>query len=439
MSSKSPRRRWAVFGRPEPGALRNLGDTLRQESAGAGFLLVGAVIALVWANSPWGDAYRELSATVVGPAGAHLDLTVADWAEDGLLTVFFFIVGLELKREFVVGQLRRFATAIVPVVAAAGGMAAPALVYWLVGAVQGSDAAHGWAVPVATDIAFAVAVLTAFGRGLPTALRAFLLTLAVADDLLGIVVIAVFYSEGISLLWLAGAIAAVALYLLVVRGRRPPAALLFGLALAAWYCMHRSGVHATIAGALLGFATPALATKRQPPGQAPRADHYEHWWRPYSSGLAVPVFALFAAGVRLSPAELARAAADPAAQGVVAGLVVGKPLGIFLTTFALVSLTKAALDASVRWWDVVAVGCVGGVGFTVSLLIGELAFAPDSPHEAAVKAGVLFGSLGAAVVGALLLAWRTRWHRRHLDLAWATASALDEGDLDLAVPQEDEA
>jgi NhaA family Na+:H+ antiporter len=196
-------------------------------------------------------------------------------------------------------------------------------------------------------------------------------------------------------------------------------------------------VHSTISGVLLGFATPALATRHQPASATPRADRYEHWWRPVSSGLAVPVFALFAAGVALDPSALGRAAADPAAQGVAAGLVLGKPVGIFLTTFALVALTKARLDPAVRWADVAAVGCVGGVGFTVSLLIGELAFSPDSPHQAAVKAGVLFGSLGAAVLGAVWLALRARWHRRHHDLAWAAEEAVDQGDLELESPTPD--
>jgi NhaA family Na+:H+ antiporter len=431
------RERWTAFARPGAGAIRNLADTLRGESAGAGFLLAGAVVALAWANSPARDSYADLAATVIGPAAAHLDLTVADWARDGLLTVFFFTVGLELKREFVVGQLRRLATAIVPVVAAAGGMALPALTYWLVGAVQGSDEMSGWAIPVATDIAFAVAVLTAFGRGLPAALRVFLLTLAVADDLLGIVVIAVFYSDGIALGWLGGSLGAVAVYLVAVRRRRAPPLVLFALALVAWYCMHRSGIHSTISGVAIGFATPARPTRHQPPRATPRTERYEHCWRPVSSGFAVPVFALFAAGVELDPAALGRAVVDPAAQGVLAGLVVGKPVGIFLTTFALVKLTGAALDRSVRWGDVLAVGCVGGVGFTVSLLIGELAFPLASPHAAAVKAGVLFGSLGAAVIGAVLLALRGRWHRRHADLAWASEHAIDQGDLDLTVPESD--
>jgi NhaA family Na+:H+ antiporter len=431
-------RRRTVLGLPSPATLRNLADTLRQESWGAGLLLAGALTALVWANSPWSETYRAVSEAVAGPPWGHLDLTVAEWAKDGLLTVFFFVVGLELKREMVVGQLRRFATAVVPAVAAVGGMAAPALVYVAINAARPDGALDGWAIPVATDIAFAVAVLSAFGRGLPAALRAFLLTLAVADDLLGIVVIALFYSAGIEAAWLGGAFAAVAVYAVVVRLRAPPGPVLFALGLAAWYCMHQSGVHATIAGVLLGFATPALLTaRRRRAERAPRAERYEHLWRPVSAGLAVPVFALFAAGVELSPGALGEAALDPAAQGVVAGLIAGKPVGIFLTTWALVTLSRARLDAAIRWGDLFAVAAVGGIGFTVSLLIGELAFPPDSAHEAAIKAAVLFGSLGAAVLGAVLLQWRARWHRRHACLEYEETEAVEAGDLDLTSPPED--
>jgi NhaA family Na+:H+ antiporter len=299
-------------------------------------------------------------------------------------------------------------------------------------------APQGWAIPVATDIAFAVAVLSAFGRGLPSALRAFLLTLAVADDLLGIVVIAVFYSSGIELTWLAGSLAAVAFYGAMVRLRRPPGWFLFLIGLMAWYCMHQSGVHATIAGVLVGFATPAvMLTKHMKREHVPRTEHFEHFWRPISAGIAVPIFALFAAGVELNGEALAMAASDPAAQGVVAGLVIGKPVGIFLTTFALVLLTRATLDPAVRWADLLAVACVGGIGFTVSLLIGKLAFEPASPHEAAIKAGVLFGSLGAAVIGALLLSWRTAWHRKHLVLEYEEEEVVDEGDIDLLEPSDE--
>lgn len=393
------------------GGRRNFLDDLRAENTGAVLLLVGTVVALVWANSPWREAYATVSGTVVGPASLHLDLTVADWAKDGLLAIFFFVVGLELKREIVDGQLRRPATAIVPILAAVGGMAVPAAIYLAV-AVLRDGPTHGWAIPVATDIAFAVAVLSVFGRRLPTALRAFLLTLAVVDDLLGIVVIALFYSDGLELQWLAAALVVVAVFGAIVR-RRTTWWLLVPLAVVAWALMHASGIHATIAGVLLGFTVPGVARRGE---EVSVAERLEHVWRPASAGLAVPVFALFAAGVSLSPESLAGTLADPAAQGVALGLVVGKPLGILLATFLLVRLTRAELDPSTRWADLLAVGFVAGIGFTVSLLIGSLSFPADSPHAEHVKAAVLIGSVCAAAVGAVLLTWRTRAAARRGDL-----------------------
>lgn len=397
-----------VFGSLTPGGERNFADTLRSESAGAILLLAGAVLALVWANSPWRDAYATLSGTVVGPASLHLDLSVAQWATDGLLAIFFFVVGLELKREVVDGELRRPATAIVPILAAVGGMAVPALLY-LATVTLRDGPTHGWAIPVATDIAFAVAILSIAGKRLPTALRAFLLTLAVVDDLLGIVVIAIFYADGLALGWLAASFAVVAVFGLVVRRTTSPF-LLIPLGVVAWAFMHASGVHATIAGVLLGFTVPALARSGESESVAERLEHHA---RPVSAGFAVPVFALFAAGVAMSPEALAGTAADPAAQGVALGLVLGKPLGIVAATYLLVRFTRAHLDRAVRWADVVAVGFVAGIGFTVSLLIAELSFEDGSPHTEHVKAAILLGSLTAAVIGAVLLQWRTRRHAVH--------------------------
>jgi NhaA family Na+:H+ antiporter len=345
---------------------------------------------------------------VVGPAGLHLDLTVASWATDGLLTVFFFVAGLELKREFVTGQLRNPATAAVPIIAAVGGMITPAAIYVLVNLANGGPSLGGWAVPVATDIAFAVAVLTLFGRRLPIALRAFLLTLAVVDDLLGIVVIAVFYANGLAFGWLGAALLTIGVLAVLTR-RGVTAWILVPLAVLAWALMHLSGVHATIAGVLIGFTVPASARNGHDRSVAER---WEHRWRPVSAGLAVPIFALFAAGVSLSPDALATTLTEPAAQGVILGLVIGKPLGIMLTTFAVVTVTRAALDPTVTWLDLLAVAVVAGIGFTVALLIGELSFAPGTPQSEHVKAGVLIGSLASAVIGGLLLTWRSRARQR---------------------------
>jgi Na+:H+ antiporter, NhaA family len=404
-----------VFHDLTPGSRRNLADTLRAENTGAILLLVGTLVALAWANSPWREAYTALSNHVVGPHALHLDLTLAQWATDGLLAIFFFVVGLELKREIVDGQLRRPSTAIVPIVAAIGGMAAPALLYAAVNLGTPDGSPNGWAVPVATDIAFAVAVLTIFGRRLPTALRAFLLTLAVVDDLLGIVVIAIFYSEGLQLAWLGAVAACLALFAVGVRRRLTPGWALVPLAVAAWGFMHASGIHATIAGVLLGFTVPGLPRGGETESVAER---YEHRWHPVSAGLAVPVFALFAAWATLSPESLVNAAGDPAARGIALGLVLGKPVGIVLATLLVVKLFRASLDPLVQWWDVVAVSTVAGIGFTVSLLIGELSFEAGSPQAEYAKTAILLGSLTAAVLGALMLTWRTRWHATYPHRPW---------------------
>ena len=405
-----------------PGGERNLRDTLRDERTGGVLLLAAAVVALVWANAA-PESYRTVSDTVVGPAALHLDLTVAQWASDGLLAIFFFVVGLELKRELVVGELRTPATAVLPAVAAVGGMLVPAGIYLAVNLTQPGGAAGGWAVPTATDIAFAVGVLAIVGRRAPVALRAFLLTLAVVDDLLAIVVIAVAYTEQVGAGLLLGALAAVAAFALALaRGVRTPW-LLVPLALVAWGLLHASGVHATIAGVLLGFAVPARpgsAAGRRAAGPAEPdaadlpdhslAEHYEHLWRPVSAGFAVPVFALFAAGVTVAPSMLGAAFADPVAQGVVLGLVVGKPLGILGATWLLATFTRARLAPGLGWSDVLAVGALGGIGFTVSLLVGRLAFGSDSPHGDHVVVAVLAASVIAAALGAGLLARRSRAH-----------------------------
>ncbi|MCI9888129.1 Na+/H+ antiporter NhaA [Micrococcales bacterium 31B] len=400
-----------------PGALRNFVDTMRGERFGGILLLLGAVGALVWVNSPWGASYESAGAWVpfdFAPSALHIDLTMRQWALDGLLVFFFFVVGLELKREFVVGELRDPRRAMLPIIAALGGMAVPALVYTGVQWAHGSDALRGWAIPTATDIAFAVAVLAVVGKFLPAPLRIFLLTLAVVDDLLGISIIAIFYTANVNLFYLAGALLTIALFGLVCRHAartgRVQAALvpLVLLAVAAWWLMHASGVHATIAGVLLGLVVPAA---EDADGHSV-AERFEHFWRPFSAAVCVPVFAVFAAGVALSGDALAAAASDPAAQGVFLGLVLGKPLGILLATWIVVRWTASELDPALSWLDILGVGLLAGVGFTVSLFIGELAFAAESPHVAAVKAAVVAASVVAALVSGTVLALRSRVHER---------------------------
>lgn len=411
------RRRTALFSRLTASSERSLADWLRTERMGGVLLLLGAVAGLAWANSPWAESYHAVRDLHVGPGSLHLSLSIGDWAKDGLLAVFFFVVGLEFKRELVAGQLRRPATAIVPTVAAVGGMVAPALIYVAFNATHENGSLAGWAVPTATDIAFALAVLGVVGRSLPTALRAFLLTLAVVDDLLAIIVIALFYTASLHLLPLLGAAACVAVFGYLLHKRITTPWLLVPLALVAWALLHGSGVHATIAGVALGMVVPAVA---KPGERRPMVERWEHSWRPVSAAVAVPIFALFAAGVTVNTAVLSDALHDPVAQGVTLGLVLGKPLGIVAATFVVATFTRASLDRGLTWWDVLGVGVLGGIGFTVSLLVGDLSFAGERQEE--VKLAVLCGSLIAAIAGAAMLYVRGRTYRRRALAAAAAAS-----------------
>ncbi|KAB1152364.1 Na+/H+ antiporter NhaA [Micromonospora sp. DT46] len=406
---RPPRRFFSRTSWPEA---RFLADVLRTETVGGGLLLLGAVVALVWANSPWGSSYAALGAWVPWSDGAalHLDLDLAAWAADGLLAIFFFVVGLELKREFVAGDLRDPRRAALPVIAAVGGMAAPALIYLGINLAAGGDGLRGWAIPTATDIAFALAVLAVIGSHLPQGLRAFLLTLAVVDDLLAITIIAIFYTADFSPLPLLAALVPIALFGLLVQRRKTWWWALIPLAATAWVLMHASGVHATVAGVLLGFTVPVLRGKA---GDAHGlAEHLEHRWRPISAGFAVPIFAFFAAGVSLRGADLGAIVTDPIVIGVVAGLVLGKVIGIFGSTFLLARFTRAQLDEDITWTDLLGVALLAGIGFTVSLLIGELAFGPGSAAAGNVKAAVLTGSVISALLATVVLMRRNAAYRR---------------------------
>ncbi|MEV0148256.1 MULTISPECIES: Na+/H+ antiporter NhaA [unclassified Nonomuraea] len=400
-----------LFGRGSRAESRRIADVLRTETIGGALLLAGALLGLVWANSPWGGAYEALRSFKVGPATLHLDLSLAAWAAGGLLAIFFFVAGLELKREFTAGDLRDPRRAAVPVAAAMGGVLVPAVAYLVTTSVAGAaDAAQGWAIPTATDIAFALAVLAVVGRHLPAALRTFLLTLAVVDDLLAIVIIAVFYTERLAPLPLLGAAVPLAVFALLVRRDVRAWWLLLPLAALTWGLVHASGVHATVAGVLLAFTVPASA--RQPRGAVP-AEHFEHRFRPLSAGVAVPVFAFLSAGVAIGGADgLVRTMSDPVALGVAAGLVVGKPLGVMAATWLVSRFTHAELDESLSWVDVLGLALLAGIGFTVSLLIGELAFGVGSEDDAHVKIAVLAGSLTAALLAAVVLRLRDNVYRR---------------------------
>jgi NhaA family Na+:H+ antiporter len=413
--SEPSRRTPRLFGPGSWSEARRIADVLRKETIGGALLLAGTLVALIWANSPWSGRYHAMIGFTVGPSALHLDLSLATWAADGLLAVFFFVAGLELKREFVAGDLRDPRRAAVPVAAAVGGVIVPALLYVLVNL---GGAVRGWAIPTATDIAFALAVLAVVGRSLPTALRTFLLTLAVVDDLLAIVIIAVFYTAHLSVLPLLVALVPLGLFTVLVQRRVRSWWLLLPLAFAAWALVHASGVHATVAGVVLGFAVPVLRSQRAggPEAGPGLAEHFEHRFRPISAGIAVPVFALMAAGVTIGGVDgLTSAVTDPIAIGVMLGLVVGKPIGILVATWLTARFTRATLDSGLSWLDMVGVAVLAGIGFTVSLLIGELAFGAGGARDDHVKVAVLLGSLIAAVLASVVLLMRNRVYRQLRD------------------------
>ncbi|MGW0281594.1 Na+/H+ antiporter NhaA [Streptomyces sp. NPDC003236] len=384
-------------------------DALRTETVGGVLLLIAAVTALIWANIPaLHHAYEAVSDFHFGPAALGLNLSVEHWAADGLLAVFFFVAGIELKRELVAGDLRDPRAAVLPVVAALCGMAVPALVYTLTN-LAGHGSTDGWAVPTATDIAFALAVLAVIGTALPGALRAFLLTLAVVDDLFAILIIAVFFTDRIDLAALGGAVAGLVVFWLLLRAGVRGWYVYVPLAVVNWALMYNSGVHATIAGVAMGLML--RCTTREGEERSP-GERIEHLVRPLSAGLAVPLFALFSAGVSVSGGALGDVFTRPETLGVVLGLVVGKALGIFGGTWLTVRFTRASLSQDLAWADVFAVSSLAGIGFTVSLLIGELAFEGDAALTDEVKAAVLAGSLIAAVCATVLLKIRNARYRR---------------------------
>ncbi|MEV6305928.1 Na+/H+ antiporter NhaA [Actinoplanes sp. NPDC051861] len=395
MTSPTPRRLFALGSWAEA---RRVADILRAETVGGLLLLAATVLALAWANSPWKDLYQDLASFRVGPGEWHLNLSLAEWAADGLLAIFFFVAGLELKREFVAGDLRDPRRAALPVTAAMGGMLVPALIFVAVTATAGDPAGlRGWAVPTATDIAFALAVLAIISTHLPGALRTFLLTLAVVDDLLAILIIAIFYTSALHPVPLLVSCLLIALFGVLVQRGLVRWWLLLPLALPAWALMHASGIHATVAGVLLAFTVPVSGDV---------AERMEHRWRPVSAGFAVPVFAFFAAGVTVGGSIGAGSVA------AVAGLVLGKPIGIVGSTWLVQRFTRAQLSEGLSWWDMLGLGLLGGIGFTVSLLISELAFGSGSALDDETKIGVLAGSLIAAILAAVVLRMRNRHYRR---------------------------
>lgn len=394
------------FGRMSLPERNFVADALRTETVGGVLLLIAAIAALIWANT-LPHSYETVSHYHFGPAALGLDLSVEHWAADGLLAVFFFVAGIELKRELVAGDLRDPKAAVLPVVAAVCGMAVPAVVYVLTNVVGGGSL-EGWAVPTATDIAFALAVLAVIGTSLPSALRAFLLTLAVVDDLFAILIIAVFFTDSINLAALGGAVVGLGVFWLLLRKGVRGWYVYVPLALVIWALMYNSGIHATIAGVAMGLMLRChpLEGEEHSPGE-----HIEHLVRPVSAGLAVPLFALFSAGVSISGGAVHDVFTRPETLGVVLGLVVGKAVGIFGGTWLTARFTRASLSDDLEWADVAAVATLAGIGFTVSLLIGELAFEGNTSLTDETKAAVLIGSFIAAVLATALLKMRNARYR----------------------------
>ena len=414
---------------------------IHSEVTGSILLLACTAAALVWANSPWVDAYDQLLHMKIGVSwgDAAFKLTLHHWVNDGLMVIFFFVIGLEIKRELVVGQLSSVQRAVLPVAAALGGMVVPALLYVAVN--LGGEGAVGWGVPMATDIAFALGLLAVFGKRVPLGLKVFLAALAIADDLGAVLVIALFYTESIRWSALLAAAVLLAALLAAVRLRVRRLGFLLALIVGVWLGVFISGVHATVAGILVAMVIPVrarieparfLARARQSLEELQASglsresmvdDHrqldaieslheaasdmrpaglaLEHYLHPVQVWLILPLFALFNAGIPLGGGAM-EALGSPVSLGILLGLVVGKPLGITLMAWLAVRSGHGSLPEGVTWMHVVGAGCLAGIGFTMSLFITELAFV-EPPLVQSAKIGILAASALSAIFGFVLL------------------------------------
>ncbi|GAB4582565.1 Na+/H+ antiporter NhaA [Nocardia sp. IFM 10818] len=384
---------------------------LRTETFGGALLLIAAAIAVLWVNSPWGAGYTTMVETRLAIPALHLDLTLADWTKDGLLAIFFFVAGLELKRELVVGELADRKRAALPIIAAVGGVLMPALIALGVGwGVDGMD--RGWAIPVATDIAFALAVLALTGSRIPASARVFLLSLAVVDDLMAIILIAVLFTTTVAFLWLLVAAAAFAAWSFGQSKRWSSPFLYVPLALVAWYALHEAGIHPTLAGVILGLLTRVRPDPDEDEHCVPAAN-LEHFFQPISAAVCVPLFALFASGVPLDSEVFSQLFTNRLSLAIIVGLLVGKTLGIFGFSWIAVRLGIAEKPGDLGYRDMFALSVLGAIGFTVSLLVAELALEDVGDGSAAelAKAAVLLTSLAASLAGSALLLRRGRAHQ----------------------------
>jgi NhaA family Na+:H+ antiporter len=374
-------------------AVDPLVEFLHEEAAGGIVLLVAALAAVAWANSPAGDGYVELWERHVDIAGIDLDLR--HWVNDALMALFFFVVGLEIKRELAVGELRERRAAALPALAAAGGVALPALIFLAV--TGGAEGASGWAIPAATDIAFAVGVVAVLGDRIPSGVRLFLLTIAIVDDIIAIAIIALVYSSGISFGWLALAVAGLVAVAAMRRLGVWRIAAYVVVGIAVWIAVHESGVHATVAGVALGLLTPAA------PVRGRRVlETLEHRLHPVSAFVVVPLFALANAGVDFGGGVLGDALRSRLMWAVAAGLVVGKLIGIAGASALALRLRLGTLPEGAARRHVPGVAALGGIGFTVSLFIAQLAFDDPALVDDA-KVGIFAGSIVSGVLGAAIL------------------------------------
>lgn len=376
---------------------------IRSEVSGGIVLLIAAIAAIVWANAPFGETYSSFWHTElsIGVGDFSISDDLQHWVNDALMAIFFFVVGLEIKRELVVGELNDRSKATMPIIAAIGGVVLPAVIFVLIN-LGDSAALDGWAIPMATDIAFAVAVLAIIGSRIPPGVRLLLLSVAIVDDIIAITVIAVFYTSGISLLWLALGAAGLGAVLVMQRLGVSRIAPYVFVGIIVWLGFFESGVHATIAGVLLGLLTPA-----RPIDGRHVIEDLEHALHPYSALIIVPLFALANAGIELSGSVLADAVASSLFWGIALGLIVGKALGISLSIIAAERFGLAKTPEDVQRGHVWGIAALGGIGFTVSLFISQLAYESPDVIEVA-KIGIFAGSLVSALLGTLLLLRGTR-------------------------------
>lgn len=377
---------------------RNAGaDFIKSEVSGGAVLLGAAVLAMIWANAPFGDSYQSFWETNLTIGFGEFSITedLRHWVNDALMVLFFFVVGLEIKRELVVGELNDRSKALMPLIAAVGGVMVPGLIYVALNA--GGEGIHGWAIPMATDIAFAVAVLALLGKRVPSGVRLLLLSIAIIDDVIAITIIAIFYTSDLNLVWLAGGAFGILLVYLLQRAKVAQIWPYVAVGAVVWVAFLSSGVHATIAGVILGLMTPAHPVKGRHV-----IEELEHRLHPWTTMLIIPLFALANAGIVISATILADASASMIFWGIALGLIVGKAVGIGTGIAVAQKVGWGKVPDGVTRRHVWGVASLGGIGFTVSLFIAELSFASDELLEFA-KIGIFTGSIASAVIGILIL------------------------------------